>query len=51
MYLEIVFIVALGGAFFTAYTSLEEESRIQEERDIPISRSSAASVLLHPRVI
>ena len=51
MYLEIVCIIALGGAFYTAYTSLEEESRIQEERDIPISRNSGAALLLPPRVI
>ena len=53
MYLEIVFVTGITVTLYNMYVILQTEREIQDEveRDIPISRNSGASVLLHPLAI
>ena len=53
MYLEIVFVTGITVTLYNMYVILQNEYQIQDEveRDALLPRNSAASVLLHPRVI
>jgi len=53
MYLEIVFFTGISVTLYNIYAILQNEHQIQDEveRDTFYPRNSAASVLLHPRVI